>query len=136
MQKNNKSKSLIGQLKEIIPESKAYLVLYDKGLYGEDLSFSEFCSKMIPKISEETIDGYRNSEEYAKGIRFIMKIEHQQHLIDLYNTYYEKAINGDVQCAKFFMEFSQKFFAEDDVNLLEQLVNGIDLNEDDKIEKK
>lgn len=50
---------------------------------------------------------------------------HQSKLVELYQPYYNKALQGDVQAFKAWQEFSENFFKEDQENDLTSLLNKI-----------
>ena len=76
-------------------------------------------------ITEDICKRYLLEQGCQTAIRWLLKRLHQKKLVDLYNTYYEKAMKGDTQAFKAFLEFSDKFFAEDKENGLTKLLNRI-----------
>ena len=76
-------------------------------------------------ITEDICKRYLLEQGCQTAIRWLLKRLHQKKLVDLYNTYYEKAMKGDTQAVKAFLEFSDKFFAEDKENGLTKLLNRI-----------
>jgi hypothetical protein len=51
-------------------------------------------------------------------------------MIEIYNKFYEQSKNGDVQSAKFLIDFSEQLFNEKQ-SQIEQLLSGIDIDDDD-----
>lgn len=76
-------------------------------------------------ITEDICKKYLLEQGVQTAIKWLMKRLHQKKLIELYNRYYEKALDGDTQAFKAFLEFSDKFFAEDKENGLTKLLNRI-----------
>ena len=76
-------------------------------------------------ITEDICKKYLLEQGVQTAIKWLMKRLHQKKLIELYNTYFEKAMSGDTQAFKAFLEFSDKFFAEDKENGLTKLLNRI-----------
>ena len=76
-------------------------------------------------ITEDVCERYLLEQGCQAAIRWLLKRLHQKKLIDLYETYYKKAMDGDTQAFKAFLEFSDKFFKEDKENSLTKLLNKI-----------
>lgn len=76
-------------------------------------------------ITEDVCKRYLLEQGCQTAIRWLLKRLHQKKLVDLYETYYKKAMNGDTQAFKAFLEFSDKFFKEDKENGLTKLLNRI-----------
>ena len=76
-------------------------------------------------ITEDVCKRYLLEQGCQTAIRWLLKRLHQKKLVDLYETYYQKAMDGDTQAFKAFLEFSDKFFKEDKENGLTKLLNRI-----------
>ena len=76
-------------------------------------------------ITEDVCKSYLLEQGCQTAIRWLLKRLHQKKLVDLYETYYQKAMDGDTQAFKAFLEFSDKFFKEDKENGLTKLLNRI-----------
>lgn len=76
-------------------------------------------------ITEDVCKRYLLEQGCQTAIRWLLKRLHQKKLVDLYETYYKKAMDGDTQAFKAFLEFSDKFFKEDKENGLTKLLNRI-----------
>lgn len=59
------------------------------------------------------------------AIKWLLKRLHQKKEIELYDRYYQKALDGDVQAFKAWQDFSEKFFKENKENELTKLLNKI-----------
>lgn len=70
-------------------------------------------------------------DNIQSGIKHYMKLQHHEKMKNIYDKMYEQALNGDVQSAKYLMDFSKDFFANDKKNELDDLLSGIDLEVDD-----
>lgn len=70
-------------------------------------------------------------EGIQNAIKFYMKLQHTNKMKNIYDKMYEQALNGDVQSAKYLMDFSKDFFASDKVSELDKLLGGIDLEVDE-----
>lgn len=66
------------------------------------------------------------------AVKWLLKRLHQKKMIELYDTYYKKALDGDVQAFKAWQDFSDKFFKEDKENGLTKLLSRIP---DDDLDK-
>lgn len=76
-------------------------------------------------ITEKTCEKYMLEDGVQNAVLWLLKRLHQKKQIELYNAYYEKALNGDVQAFKAFEDFSDKFFAESKENGLVSILNGV-----------
>lgn len=120
--------SLYAQLSEIVPKPKAYWILWKYGLYSG--TFEELSKNFLNGLAEEKTKDYIYQEDVQEAIKKLLKIMHQEKMIKLYETYYEKALNGDVNSAKFLMDFSKDFFKDSKDELL-RIVNGMDIDGDE-----
>lgn len=85
-------------------------------------------------ITEKTCERYLLEQGVQTAVKWLLKRLHQKKQIELYNTYYQKALGGDVQAFKAFEDFSEKFFTEDKESGLAQLLNRVsekDLEDDE-----
>lgn len=76
-------------------------------------------------ITEDVCKKYLLEQGCQTAIRWLLNRLHQKKLVDLYETYYRKALDGDTQAFKAFLEFSDKFFKDDKENGLTRLLNRI-----------
>ncbi len=70
-------------------------------------------------------------ENIQAGIKYYMKLQHHEKMKNIYDKMYEQALNGDVQSAKYLMDFSKDFFADDNRDELNDLLGSIDLDGDE-----
>lgn len=141
----SKEKSIYATLKEITgTDTKAYYIMY---LYCpeylkeadrksvkdfEDLKSRYKC--FSDSITEDICKRYIMEQGCQTAIKWLLKRLHQKKLIELYDKYYQKALDGDVQAFKAWQDFSDKFFKEDKESELTKLLNKIpdDALENDK----
>lgn len=76
-------------------------------------------------------DNWLLDEPIQAGIRYYMKLQHNEKMKNIYDKMYQQALNGDVQSAKYLMDFSKDFFASDKKSELDKLLSGIDLEVDE-----
>ncbi|MFU0833779.1 MAG: Leuk-A4-hydro-C domain-containing protein [Oscillospiraceae bacterium] len=81
-------------------------------------------------MTEQSCNNWLMEQNVQTAIKWLLKREHQAKLIELYNTYYDKA-KEDTNAFKAFIEFSDKFFAEEKDSELLGILNGI---KDDELE--
>lgn len=95
-------------------------------------SFEEFTSKnnynSIPW--DYVRENWLLDENIQKAIKYYMKLQHNIKMKNIYDKMYEQALAGDVQSAKYIIDFSKDFFASDKEDELEKLLGGIDLGEE------
>lgn len=75
-------------------------------------------------MTEVNCNNWLMEENVQTAVKWLLKREHQAKLIELYNTYYERA-KEDTNAFKAFTDFSDKFFAEEKDSELLSLLNGI-----------
>ena len=75
-------------------------------------------------MTEVSCNNWLMEENVQTAVKWLLKREHQAKLIELYNTYYDKA-KDDTNAFKAFTEFSDKFFAEEQSSELLGILNGI-----------
>lgn len=80
-------------------------------------------------ITEDTCKKYLLEQGVQSAIKWLLNRLHQKKMIELYNVYYDKSLNGDVQAFKAFQDFSDKFFKENKEGGLTQLLSKIPDNE-------
>lgn len=141
----SKEMSIYRTLKEMIgTDTKVYYIMY---LYCPEYlkdadrspikSFKELKNRyetFSETITEDVCKKYLLEQGCQTAVKWLLKRLHQKKEIELYDTYYKKALEGDTQAFKAFREFSKEFFREDKEGELTQLLNKIpdgDL-EDDK----
>ncbi len=68
----------------------------------EDLRNNYACFK---PLTEEKCERYRTLEKVQSAIKWLLKSQNESKLADLYNKYYELAMEGNVQAFKAFVIF-------------------------------
>lgn len=132
----SKEKSIYATLKEMIDtDTKVYYIMYlycPEYLKEADITpvkdFDDLKSRykcFSESITEEVCQRYLFEQGCQTAIKWLLNRLHQEKLIKLYNAYYEKALSGDTQAFKAFLEFSNDFFKEDKENGLTSLLNKI-----------
>lgn len=132
----SKEKSIYATLKEIIgTDTKVYYIMY---LYCpeylkeaekkpvkdfEDLKSRYEC--FSDSITEDICKRYIMEQGCQSAIKWLLKRLHQKKEIELYDKYFQKALDGDVQAFKAWQDFSDKFFKENKENELTKLLNKI-----------
>lgn len=58
-----------------------------------------------------------------------LKSEHEGKLIELYNTYYKKCLDGDIASLKAFLDCSKELFADSEENELLRMVQNAQIGE-------
>lgn len=58
-----------------------------------------------------------------------LKLEHENKLIELYNTYYKKAFEGDNQSLKPFLDCSKELFKDSEESEIMSILKGVKFDE-------
>lgn len=132
----SKERSIYATLKDITgTDTKAYYIMY---LYCPEYlkeadrtpvqSFEDLKSRyecFSDTITERVCKRYIMEQGCQAAIKWLMKRLHQVKEIELYNKYYQDAMNGNVQAFKAWQEFSKYFFQADREGELTKLLNKI-----------
>jgi len=132
----SKEKTIYRTLKEMIgTDTKVYYIMWKfcpEYLRGAEKSpvktFDDLKNRYAvfsDSITEEVCQKYILEAGCQAAIKWLLKRLHQKKQIELYQTYYDKAMQGDVQAFKAFEDFSEKFFKGDQENQLTKLLNRI-----------
>ena len=132
----SKEMSIYRSLKEMIgTDTKVYYIMFlycPEYLKDADIKpikdFDDLKSRyeaFSDTITEDICQRYLLEQGCQAAIRWLLKRLHQSKLVELYQTYYNKALQGDVQAFKAWQEFSDKFFMEDQETHLTRLLNKI-----------
>lgn len=126
-----REKTLVKKLEDITTDKKARWILWKYGVMYKGLSFEEISKKFLGGIDEDIANEYLYEEEVQKAIKVLLKILHNQKMIELYNIYFERA-KDDTQAFKAFIDFSGTFFADEAESELTAILNNIDLGDNDE----
>ncbi len=123
-----REKTVYRQLMEFVSEPKARFLLRMYELKHHDEDWQPFSDRYLNGMSEDdAINKFKTQECFQKAHKYLLILLHNQRMIELYNIYFERA-KEDTQAFKAFTDFSDKFF-EDNINQLQSLLNGIDIDE-------
>lgn len=131
------STSIKSKMKELIPEYKA---LYLYWLYAPELlppdahikTFEDLTGhfKMFPKgVTEEQAKVWLFEEPVQNALKVLLKSKHAQRMVELYNIYFDKAKN-DTNAFKAFIDFSEKYFADESQSELQKILNQFNPDEE------
>lgn len=131
----NREKSLRNKLMEITTEPKTLYLLYKYKMGScqtwEELKTKYFSAYANDFTEEKAETRFSSEEDFQKAEKYLLKILHTKELIQLYKVYLSKA-QDDVSCFKAFLDFSDRFFANEKENELTKLLNNIDLGDLDE----
>jgi hypothetical protein len=131
------AKGIKSRLQEIV--SSEYKVIYILWKYYPEYFNKEFKDveelaknyKMFPKSTDKQMAlNWEIDEDFQRGVKFLLEVLHHKKMIEIYNKFYEQSKNGDVQSAKFLIDFSEQLFNEKQ-SQIEALLSGIDIDDDD-----
>ena len=130
--------SIYSKLKSLVKtDTKVYFIMWKYApqlLPNPNLKTSEDLTgnykAFTDGLTEVSCNNWLMEENVQTAVKWLLKREHQAKLIELYNTYYDKA-KEDTNAFKAFTDFSDKFFAEEQGSELLGILNGI---KDDELE--
>lgn len=59
-----------------------------------------------------------------------LKRDHEEKLVQLYNTYFEKCLSGDTASLRAFLDCSKELFADSEENELIKMIQNTKIDED------
>lgn len=134
MAKNNNSseKSMMGTLKQMLNnDAIMYYILWK---YAPDIlpdnenikNYTDLCNKYetLKGRTEQSIEKSLYKENVQAAIKLLLKRLDGKRDIELLNKYYEKAMGGDVQALKAYMEFKTAFFKDSEDDELKAILRG------------
>lgn len=131
--KNNSSeKSMMGTLKQMLNnDAIMYYILWK---YAPDIlpdnenikNYADLCNKYetLQGRTEQSIEKSLYKQNVQDAVKFLLKRLDGKRDIELLNKYYEKAMGGDVQALKAYMEFKAVFFKNSEDDELKAILNG------------
>ncbi len=130
--------SIVNKLYEMIGvKHKAYYICWrycPQALPNKNVkTFEDLCntySYFTSTMTEEFCQTWLTEQQCQNAIKWLLKRLHQSKMIELYNTYYEKA-KDDTAAFRAFVEFSDRFFTNEKESELLSILKGVDLSEDE-----
>ncbi|NBI06624.1 hypothetical protein [Senegalia massiliensis] len=90
--------------------------------------FEDLNKKVLGDLQRENVEKWRLEPDVSKGIQYYMKLLHTEKMKNIYDKMYQQALDGDVQSAKYLMDFSKDFFKDiEGKNELESILDNINL---------
>lgn len=83
----------------------------------------------IDKDSNWGIKTYLEREDVQRALIEITKLNKDFNLVQIYNKMLEKALDGDVNSANWIVKFSESDFFGTKTNELDNIINGLNLDE-------
>lgn len=139
----SQEKSVLMTLKDLVKtDTKVYYIMWKycpellpKYTKEHPILTFEDLKKAYPSIraDERTCQNYLFEKNVMEAVKWLYNRQHIQKMLDLYDKFYEKAMNGDVQAFKAITEFSDKFFKDQGESELLKLLHGVDLDGSDNV---
>ena len=125
--------SLLQKLHEMLPtQVKVYYIVwkYAKHLLPKQVDTFEDLTReykgFTEGMDEAQCERWLAEESVQAAEKYLFRRLHKQRLIELYEIYFENA-KKDVNAFKAFIDFSEKFFADEGDNEILTILNGIKL---------
>lgn len=131
--------TIIAALKDIThSDAETYYVIwkYAPELFNVEYKTFDDLKAAYKNIGDRTEASFEKAElkeDVQTAIKYLLKRLDGKRDIRLLNKYYEKAMDGDVQALKAYMEFKKNFFADDEINELKTILDGanVTVHDDD-----
>lgn len=129
MARQRKKSTLRSQLQDYTTAPIANYLLWQKGLFASEIkTLREFAEKYLDGVSEDTVKGYEAREDYQQALFVLNKSLHQKQLNEMYTTLKDKALDGNPNAVKVFLDFCGVYFSgSDEQSELDEILNGVDL---------
>ncbi len=115
----------------MLPEKKSRYLLHKYGVLYTEYTFDRFNKTFLGDVSKETVQNWHLLPDVQEGEKYLLKMLHNQRLVELYNIYYERA-KDDTNAFKAFTEFSKTFFSDNDEGELTKIIRGLDVGDYDE----
>ena len=124
------TQSIKEKLKTICSEYKGIYLLWLYAPYLLPKKFKSFDElkehyKMFPKITEEAAKIWLTEEPVQIALKELLKSQHNQKMVELYNKYYTLALEGDTQAFRCFIDFSKTFFGNGEESELQAILKNV-----------
>ncbi len=126
----SKKKPILSEIIDRTDKRKGRFVIWYCTPENERDDFDTFSTRHLHNVGWDVVEGWLLQPEVTSCIKYYMKMQHTIKLKNLYDKFYNQAINGDVQSAKFLMDFSKEFFSDGE-DELHKLLSGIEVDDDD-----
>lgn len=85
----------------------------------------ESLSKKYANLTEDVVQYWLLEENVQKAIKYYFKQQQTKKMIDLYNSMYKKALEGDVNAANWCVKFNESKFFDSSDNELSKFLNNV-----------
>lgn len=82
------------------------------------------------KIGWEGTKDWLLNEDFQNGLKEYIKLQRSQNILNIYESMYDKALNGDVRCADWVRNFYESDWFGDSEDELNDILNGASIDED------
>lgn len=127
--------SLLQKLHEMLPtQVKVYYIVwkYAKHLLPKQIDTFEDLTReykgFTEGMDEAQCERWLTEESVQAAVKYLLKRLHNQKLVELYDIYFENAKN-DVNSFKAFVDFSEKFFADNGEDEMLSILNRTDIDD-------
>lgn len=90
-------------------------------------SYMDFCYKSTTTSYDYAMINWLKREDVQEAIKGYMKEQRIKKTFDIYEAMYDKATKGDVNSAKWCMDFFQSDFFEDSEDEMDNYLSGINI---------
>ncbi|SDN46863.1 hypothetical protein [Acetanaerobacterium elongatum] len=134
----SQEQSIIQKLKSLVrTDAKVYYILWkyaphlltDKVLKSFD-DLKNYYKTFTTGMTETSCTNWLFEENVQSAVKWLLKRQHQEKMIQLYELYFEKA-KEDTNAFKAFTEFSEKFFATEKESELLSILHGVDVEDEE-----
>lgn len=113
------------KLMEVVPEYMARFIIWYKSDEDKRKPFEEIKDSKITNL--DNCMEWLTREDCQNALQIYEKHMKKFKLIELYNSMYEKAMNGDVNAAKYVASFAESSFFDDTTDEIDDFMKNVNL---------
>ncbi|AEY67839.1 hypothetical protein [Clostridium sp. BNL1100] len=119
--------SLTTQLKEIVPNRIAYFVEWWMTPEEERIPFEELSRKNLQDVPFEVTKEWIKRQDVQEAMQFYLKKTKTLNMVKIYQKQLEKALQGDVNSAKWIESFSKSEFFNESTDEIHDFLRNVDI---------
>lgn len=122
--------TLMGALEECVPEYVAKYIVWYMSPEDKRESWDSFkeCDEIWCKYTEEDAElEYISRPDVQDAMQVYCKFYKRHNLMQLYQSMYKKAMNGDVRAADWVVKFSESDFFDESADEINDFLSGINI---------
>lgn len=125
------AKDIYKEVEEVLENKKMikFVRWYEEGANPEE--WDKVKQHVNNVTMEFALDTYLNRVDVQRAIKMIIEYKKDFNLIRIYQQMVKKALDGSVESANWVVKFSESSFFKSKKSEIDNILDGLDLNEDE-----